>query len=94
MLGALSWAYSPKCLEKPSKKSLGGDSREEIAGIPQRNEPTLRRLVGIYDLLLVPARLFRQFRKGYSPKFAGTRKDATPHKKRAGRLVPALDVSF
>jgi hypothetical protein len=29
-----------------------------------------------------------------SAKFAGTRNGATPHKKRAGRLVPALDVSF
>ena len=32
--------------------------------------------------------------KGYSANFAGTRNGATPHKKRAGRLVPALDVSF
>jgi hypothetical protein len=32
--------------------------------------------------------------KGYSKKFAGTTNGATPHKKRAGRLVPALDVSF
>ena len=36
----------------------------------------------------------KQFRKGSSPNFAGTRNGATPHKKRAGRLVPALDVSF
>ena len=47
--------------EKLSKKSLSGVSREEIAVIPQRNEPSLPRFVGIYDLVLVLARLFRQF---------------------------------
>ena len=79
--------YSPKCVEKLSKKSLGGDSREEIAGIPQRNEPTLRRFVGIYDLLLVPARLFRQFRKGISRNFALTAFSETRSKGIGGLLL-------
>jgi hypothetical protein len=29
-----------------------------------------------------------------SANFAGTRNGATPHKKRAGRLAPALDLAF
>jgi hypothetical protein len=62
--------YSPECVEKLSKKSLSGVSREEIAVIPQRNEPSLPRFVGIYDLVLVLARLFRQFQKGNSANFA------------------------
>jgi hypothetical protein len=32
--------------------------------------------------------------KGYSANFAGTRNGATPHKKRAGRLAPALGLAF
>jgi hypothetical protein len=36
----------------------------------------------------------RSFARMGSAKFAGTSNGATPHKKRAGTLVPALDVSF
>jgi hypothetical protein len=32
--------------------------------------------------------------KRSSPKYGGTRNSATPHEKRAGRLIPALDVAF
>ena len=41
---AAKWLKSS--VEKLSKKSLGGVTRVEIAGIPQRNEPSLPRFVG------------------------------------------------
>jgi hypothetical protein len=53
--------YSPKCLEKLSKKLLSGVSSAKNAVISQRNEPSLLCFVGFYALVLRLARLFRQF---------------------------------
>jgi hypothetical protein len=38
--------YSPKCVEKLSKKALGGVSSVGIAGMTQRNRPRLPRFGG------------------------------------------------
>ena len=68
--GPSSCPYSPKCLVKLSKKSLSGVSSAKNAVISQRNEPSLLYFVGFYALVLRLARLFRQFQKGNSKKFA------------------------
>src|SRR5215212_11957628 len=57
-------AYSPKCLEKLSTKSLSSVSSAEIAVISQRNEPSVLCFVGFDAFVLRLARLFRQFLEG------------------------------
>jgi hypothetical protein len=54
--------YSPKYLEKLSKKSLSGVSSAKNAVISQRNEPSLLCFVGFYALVLRLARLLDSFR--------------------------------
>src|SRR5215217_2703513 len=64
-LGAsLAKLYSPKCLEKLSKKSLSSVSSAEIAVISQRNEPSSLCFVGFDAFVLRLARLFRQSLEG------------------------------
>jgi hypothetical protein len=58
---ALLLSYSPKCVEKLSKKLLSSVSSAEIAVTSQRNEPSLLCFVGFDAFVLRLARLFRQF---------------------------------
>ena len=55
---------------KLSKKSLSGVSSAKIAVISGRNEPSLLYFVGFYAFVLTLARLFGQFQKVNSAKFA------------------------
>jgi hypothetical protein len=61
---------STNVVEKLSKKSLSGVSSAKIAVISRRNEPSLLYFVGFYAFVLTLARLFGQFQKVNSAKFA------------------------
>ena len=78
------------CLEN-SRRSLDRASSTPRSG----RSGLLRPLLVSFGTPILPlSRFSKRFRKVNSPKFAGTRNGATPHKRRAGRLVPALDVAF
>jgi hypothetical protein len=63
---------SPMLVEKLSKKSPSSVSSVEIAGIPQRNKPSVPTSWASNAFVTELARLFRQFQKVNSANFART----------------------
>src|SRR5215212_3794961 len=86
--GPSSHPYSAECVEKLSKKSLGGVSSVGIAAITRRNGPILPASGPPGTLVLELTGVFRQFRKVNSANFASA--PAAPvASKHCGRRPPS-----